>query len=268
MSPNRRRDASATCAKIALAQVNEAILLAASKERNAPASIHELRRISKRLRSLWRLVRPFAAEKNLSKEADKTLRASARLLSRHRDAHIVRKTLRRIERNAKTDSERKAVERVIEALKTLISQKVAPRLPDIRWGKISKTLQQEAERWKTLQEQGENDWREGVVQTYRKGRRLASRAFADNRPFLEKMGQIPRNPTRRAVRKRTGSGFEVAEKDCAVGGTIGQLPRFRQRAANGARAFRNRRRLSDGAMFLSNCLAHGVPGDSAFPKTL
>lgn len=182
MSPNRRRDTSATCAKIALAQVNEAIRLAASKERNAPDSVHELRRISKRLRSLWRLVRPFAAEKNLSKEADKSLRAAARLLSRHRDAHIVRKTLRRIERNAKTDSERKAIGRIIEALKTLISQKVAPRLPDIRWGKISKTLQQEAERWKTLQEQGENDWREGVVQTYRKGRRLASRAFADNRP--------------------------------------------------------------------------------------
>ena len=182
MSPNRRRDASATCVKIALAQVNEAIRLAASKERNAPDSVHELRRISKRLRSLWRLVPPFAAEKNLSKEADKSLRAAARLLSRHRDAHIVRKTLRRIERNAKTDSERKAIGRIIEALKTLISQKVAPRLPDIRWGKISKTLQQEAERWKTLQEQGENDWREGVVQTYRKGRRLASRAFADNRP--------------------------------------------------------------------------------------
>lgn len=182
MSPNHRRDASATCAKIALAQVNEAIRLAASKERNAPASVHELRRISKRLRSLWRLVRPFAARKNLSKEADKSLRAVARLLSRHRDAHIVRKTLRRIEQNAKTDSERKAVGRIIEALKTLISQKVTPRLPDIRWDKISKTLQQEAERWKTLQEQGENDWREGVAQTYRKARRLAGNAFADNRP--------------------------------------------------------------------------------------
>lgn len=182
MSPNHRRDASATCAKIALAQVNQAICLAASKERNAPASVHELRRISKRLRSLWRLVRPFAARKHLSKEADKSLRAAARLLSRHRDAHIVRKTLRRIEQNAKTDSERKAVGRIIEALKTLISQKVTPRLPDIRWDKISKTLQQEAERWKTLQEQGENDWREGVAQTYRKARRLAGNAFADNRP--------------------------------------------------------------------------------------
>ncbi len=182
MSPNRRRDASATCAKIALAQVNEAIRLAASKERNAPASVHELRRIFKRLRSLWRLVRPFAAGKKLSKEADKSLRDAARLLSRHRDAHIVRKTLRRIERNAKTDSERKAVGRIAEAMKSLVSQKVAPRLPGIRWSKISKTLQQEAERWKTLQEQGENDWREGVVQTYRKGRQLAGNAFAAHRP--------------------------------------------------------------------------------------
>lgn len=182
MSPNPRRDASATCAKIALAQVNEAIRLAASKERNAPASVHELRRIFKRLRSLWRLVRPFAAGKNLAKKADKSLRAAARLLSRHRDSHIVRKTLRRIERNAKTDSERKAVDRIVKALKTLISQKVAPRLPAIRWDKISKTLQQEAERWETLQEQGENDWRNGVAQTYRKARRLAGNAFADNRP--------------------------------------------------------------------------------------
>lgn len=182
MNPNRRRDASATCAKIALAQVNKAIRLAASKERNAPASVHELRRISKRLRSLWRLVRPLEAGKSLSKEADKSLRDAARLLSRHRDAHIVRKTLRRIERNAKTDSERKAVDRIVKAWKTLASQKIAPRLPDIRWSKISTTLQQEAERWKTLQEQGENDWREGVVQTYRKGRRLAGKAFADNRP--------------------------------------------------------------------------------------
>ncbi len=182
MSPNRPRDASATCAKIALTQVSEAIRLAASKERNSPASVHELRRIFKRLRSLWRLVRPFAAGKSLARESDKSLRGAGRLLSRHRDAHIVRKTLRRIERNAKTDSERKAIGRIIEALKTLISQKVATRLPDIRWGKISKTLQQEAERWRTLQEQGENDWRVGVVQTYRKGRRLASLAFADNRP--------------------------------------------------------------------------------------
>lgn len=160
--------------------MNEAMGLAASKERNAPASVHELRRISKRLRSLWRLVRPFAAEK--SQEADKSLRDAARLLSRHRDAHIVRKTLRRIERNAKTDSERKAVARIAEALKSLVDQKVAPRLPGIRWNRISKTLQQESERWKTLQEQGENDWRKGVVQTYRKGRRLAVRAFTANRP--------------------------------------------------------------------------------------
>ena len=182
MSPNRRRDASATCAKIALAQVNEAIRLAASKERNAPASVHELRRIFKRLRSFWCLVRPFEAGKSLSRQADKSLRDAARLLSRHRDAHIVRKTLRRIERNAKTDSERKAVDRIVEALKTLVSQKVAPRLPGIRWSKISKTLQQEVERWKALQEQKRNDWREGVVQTYRKGRRLAGNAFAANRP--------------------------------------------------------------------------------------
>ena len=119
MSPNRRRDTSATCAKIALAQVNGAIRLAASKERNAPASVHELRRIFKRLRSLWRLVRPFAAGKRLSKEADKSLRDAARLLSRHRDAHIVRKTLRRIEQNAKTDSERKAVGRIDKAMKSL-----------------------------------------------------------------------------------------------------------------------------------------------------
>ena len=98
--------------------------------------------------------------------------------------------------------------------------------------------------------------------------RLLRRQPSGNLPFLEKMGQIPRNPTRRAVRKRPESGFEVDEKDCAVGGTLGQLPRFRQRAANGARAFRNRRRLSDGAMFLSSYPAHGVPVDSAFPKRL
>lgn len=180
MSQNLRRNASATCAGIALAQVNEAIRLAASKERNAPASVHELRRISKRLRSLWRLVRPLAAEK--SREADKSLRNAARLLSPHRDAHIVRKTLRRIERNVKTDFERKAVARIAEAMKSLVDQKVAPRLPGIQWSKISKTLRQEAERWKALQEQGEGDWREGVVQTYRKARRLAGRAFADKRP--------------------------------------------------------------------------------------
>lgn len=178
MNPNLRRNASSTCAKIALAQVSEAIGFAASKERNAPASIHELRRIFKRLRSLWRLVHPFAAR--TSREADKSLRDAARLLSRHRDAHIVRKTLRRIERNAKTDSERKAVGRIVEALKSL--EKESTRLPSIRWSKISKTLQQEFERWKILQGQGENDWRAGVVQTYRKGRRLAGRAFTANRP--------------------------------------------------------------------------------------
>ena len=196
------------------------------------------------------------------KEEDKSLR----------DAHIVRKTLRRIERNAKTDSERKAIGRIAETMKSLVAQKVA--LPPARHP-VEQNLENVATRIRTLENFSRTRGkrlagrrRSNLSQRPAAGRQRFRRQPSGSLLFLAKMGQIPLNPTRRAVRERPGSGFRVAEKDCAVGGTLGQLSRSGQPAANGARAFGNHRRFSDGAMFLPSCPAHGVPGDSAFPKKL
>ena len=181
-SSQQQSDSPVRCAGIALDQLALALDLTSSETRDRPESVHEIRRVSKRLRSLWWLIRPSVGGK-LPRKADRALRKTSRMLAARRDVHVMAKTMRSMVRNGHTKAEKEAIAKVAEALKPDAGSEDETKGAPLIWSDISEALRRETERWRTIgPELDRSDWIEGVQLTYRKGQRWAVRAFASDTP--------------------------------------------------------------------------------------
>jgi CHAD domain-containing protein len=83
------------------------------------AAVHDLRVLCKRLRAVWQLLTP-ALGRDRTRQPEQALRAAARSLASHREAHVARRTIERLARRHAHDDEERAA---LRALAPLVAQR-------------------------------------------------------------------------------------------------------------------------------------------------
>ena len=134
--------------------------------RNDEQTIHRIRTSIKRLRALWRLIRP-GIEPALFDQENNRLRTAARLLSFARDSEVARDTLKRLPVSGQSAQE--AADAVLSGLKSRVERARAhkPNLTEVK-----RHLEQTRRRFRNVKLRGtEREVIEaGVRAVYRQGR--------------------------------------------------------------------------------------------------
>ncbi|MEN6625737.1 MAG: CHAD domain-containing protein [Candidatus Sumerlaeia bacterium] len=157
----------------------------ADASKDLTRAVHELRRICKELRALWRIVRPLVGEETFSRE-NLRLRDAARGMAGARDAVVMLDTLERMRRCRRGRAARAEWREAATALREQVArahgESLAPASVESLEPAFTGMLEAVRATHDELQkiQPGESGitWQPGVEQVYRQGRKRMKQAYA------------------------------------------------------------------------------------------
>ncbi|MCE5229940.1 CHAD domain-containing protein [bacterium] len=155
----------------------------ADAARDLERSVHELRRMCKELRALWRMIRPAVGEDLYSRE-NLRLRDAARAMAGARDAVVLLDTLERMRTRRRSRRGRGQWREAGEAFKAHLSDTLGDALKPVTLESVKPALYGALDAFRTTHEAidalpAETDlaWQPGVGRVYKQGRKRMKQAY-------------------------------------------------------------------------------------------
>jgi len=161
----------------ALQNSQKALRLTEELELDFNRNVHELRVITKRLRSYWRAIRPALGDKDIYTEHNSQLGGVTRLLTQSRENHVNRKLIKGFKKNIEGIAGKKFYNGLVSLFPNAEHIELPHKAP------LTQCFVDEFSYWDQLNLDvfvTGVDQNEGVVNTYKKAKKLGERAISSN----------------------------------------------------------------------------------------